>query len=139
MEKMNKHTKYSRTDGWRNTEQYRRMMELLDEYWLDDPSEAYVDAVFTFVNKDGQRRTAHVWWNNPSMAGWTQKAVDQKKNTLQRKFEMPRGIGEWDAEDKKVFYIELAKWKGKFYEHVTAEILKQRRRRNGQGQPAEED
>ena len=51
---------------------------------------------------------------------------------------MPRGIGEWDAEDKKLFYIELAKWKARFYEHVTKVIL-ERRRRNGEGQSAETD
>lgn len=117
-------------EGWRRSAAYLRLMDLLGTYWLDNPSEHFVGIKLAFISADGQHRDASLWWKHPG--GETHvspEAILQKKRYSERMWEMPGGLGEWTAEEKKLFYMRLKQVKRQFYQDITKEI-RERRQKN---------
>lgn len=52
-------------EDWSDTYQYRRILEVLDDYWLTEPTEAEVRVSFEFFKANGEHQTKHVLWRNP--------------------------------------------------------------------------
>lgn len=50
---------------WTNTWQYKRIMEILDDYWLTEPEEDFVQVDMDFI-KGGEFQTKRIAWiRNP--------------------------------------------------------------------------
>lgn len=59
-------------DSW----QYKRLMQILDDYWLTVPDEKRVEIRITFLKADGQTQEKTIIWNNPKYA---QKGQDYEE------------------------------------------------------------
>ena len=53
--------------NWRDSNQYKRILEILADYWLDEPDEAEVIVNMTFRKADGQEQAKRIVWRNPDM------------------------------------------------------------------------
>lgn len=51
---------------WKDSWQYKRILELLDEYWLTEPDELAVYVQLDFVKADGQNQGKAILWMNPN-------------------------------------------------------------------------
>lgn len=52
---------------WKNTYEYRRILEILDDYWLTEPEEKEVSVQMHFVKANGETQDKLITWQNPSM------------------------------------------------------------------------
>lgn len=51
---------------WRNTQEYKRILDILEDYWITEMYEDYVDVKIVFI-KGGEFQTKRVTWErNPS-------------------------------------------------------------------------
>lgn len=50
---------------WKNTVQYRRILEILDDYWLTEPEEDLVRIDMHFEKGD-ETQDKHIIWRRPS-------------------------------------------------------------------------
>lgn len=51
---------------WRNTQEYKRILDILEDYWITEMYEDYVDVKMVFI-KGGEFQTKRVTWErNPS-------------------------------------------------------------------------
>lgn len=48
-----------------NSVTYKRLMEILEDYWLTQPDEAHVRIDLTFVKGNGEVQVKHLYWDNP--------------------------------------------------------------------------
>lgn len=53
---------------WKNTPEYKRILEILDDYWLTEPEEEEVHVTMYFKKKDGQTQEKRVCWINRGKA-----------------------------------------------------------------------
>ena len=77
---------------WENTGHYQRILQILEDYWLTEPEEAYVAVDMEFLKSDGQYQRKRVVWWNPNM--------DSKKTSVMLK-ERHRKIQEAYEEIKR--------------------------------------
>ena len=54
---------------WKDEYIYKRLLEILDAYWLEEPDEAAVNIMLHFRHKDGQTQDKYLTWRNPNMQG----------------------------------------------------------------------
>ena len=47
---------------FKKTWQYKRILEILDDYWLSQPDEEYVEVKMYFRHKNGEEQTKHIIW-----------------------------------------------------------------------------
>lgn len=50
---------------FKDSYEYQRIMEILDDYWLTCPDELYVRVDFQFINLRGETQIKHIIWQNP--------------------------------------------------------------------------
>ena len=53
-------------NDWIRSNQYRRIQEILKDYWLSEPDEAEVTVCMTFRHSDGFVQNKHIVWRNPA-------------------------------------------------------------------------
>ena len=52
---------------WKVTYEYRRILEILDDYWLTEPNEESVGVTMLFIHSDGREQEKVVRWRNPNI------------------------------------------------------------------------
>ena len=52
-------------NNWKNTWQYKRIIEILEEYWLREPEEDYV-RVDMYFRKGNEEQAKCIQWTNPN-------------------------------------------------------------------------
>ena len=52
---------------WRRSNQYRRIQEILEDYWLSEPDEVEVVVCMNFIKADGQTQSKRIIWRNPNV------------------------------------------------------------------------
>ena len=57
----------SKTVDWENSYEYKRILEILDDYWLSEPEEVSVRVEMHFEHADGQKQDKVIEWHNPSL------------------------------------------------------------------------
>lgn len=55
-----------RRKHWKESYEYRRILEILDFYWLSQPNELKVRVSMDFVKADGQTQRKTLIWLNPN-------------------------------------------------------------------------
>lgn len=66
-EKMSKKIQFTREEKLRHW-QYHRILEILNDYWLDEPEETYVEVAMYFEKRRGEEtQTKHIRWGYPSI------------------------------------------------------------------------
>lgn len=48
----------------KNEWKYKRILEILDDYWLTEKDEEYVEVAMYFRKHDGQEQAKHITWLN---------------------------------------------------------------------------
>lgn len=66
--------------NWKKCSKYQRLMEILDDYWLSEPDEAYVSIDMEFLKSDGQYQRKHIVWWNPDMDSEKTDAMLKQKH-----------------------------------------------------------
>ena len=51
---------------WQNEYEYKRILEILADYWLTEPEEEYVSVNMYFRHTDGQEQWKSIHWINPN-------------------------------------------------------------------------
>ena len=54
--------------NWKNTVQYQRIVEILEDYWTSEPNEALVEIDMKFVHANGEWQSKTICWFNPNMS-----------------------------------------------------------------------
>ena len=52
---------------WKNTYEYKRILEILSDYWITEPDEKRVVVTMYFEKKDGQIQEKQITWINSDM------------------------------------------------------------------------
>lgn len=52
---------------WSDTDQYRRILEILDAYWLSEKNELKVRVRMDFIHADGSTQSKCIMWRNPDL------------------------------------------------------------------------
>ena len=52
---------------WKKSYQYKRIIEVLEAYWLSEPDEAFVCVQFDFIKANGEYQRKYIRWFNPNM------------------------------------------------------------------------
>lgn len=52
---------------WRDTQEFQRILEILDDYWLTEPDEASVVVDIQLLHKNGEYQSKHIVWDNPNI------------------------------------------------------------------------
>ena len=55
----------ARKKYWKDEYEYKRILEILDDYWLTDPNEEQVVVTMFFKNRNGDKQEKVVRWDNP--------------------------------------------------------------------------
>lgn len=50
---------------WRNSIQYQRIIEILEDYWLNEPNELKVRVTMDFIKATGEEQHKCITWINP--------------------------------------------------------------------------
>lgn len=58
--------KYSKRER-KNTSEYQRILEILDDYWLSEQDEYSVDVDMHFVHGNGEEQFKHIRWINDQL------------------------------------------------------------------------
>ncbi len=53
---------------WKNETAYRRILEILEDYWVTEPNEEYVVVHMYFKKSNGEEQTKKIVWDNPLLA-----------------------------------------------------------------------
>ncbi len=91
------------TSKWESTWQFQRILEVLHEYWLSCPDEAFVEVKMYFRNKDGEEQTKDIVWTSPYLLP-KQKAKSDTETYRTFRFEQYA----WSKEERRK-YTEWAK------------------------------
>lgn len=51
---------------WKNEYDYKRILEILDDYWLTEKDEEYVEVTVYFRHSNGQEQEKCIRWWNPN-------------------------------------------------------------------------
>lgn len=74
--------------NWKKCSKFQRLMEILDDYWLSEPDEAYVSIDMEFLKSDGQYQQKRiVWWNPNVDSDKTSAMLKQKYKDMQEAYE----------------------------------------------------
>lgn len=52
---------------WANSAQYKRILEILDAYWISEPNELKVRVSMDFIKANGEMQTKEIIWRNPNI------------------------------------------------------------------------
>lgn len=52
---------------WKDTWQYQRILEILEDYWLTEPDEKFVCVDLYFEHKNGMHQEKSICWTNPAI------------------------------------------------------------------------
>lgn len=52
--------------NWKKSYPYKRIQEILDDYWLSEPDELKVRVRMDFIKADGQTQSKCITWVNPN-------------------------------------------------------------------------
>jgi len=52
---------------WHNSNEYLRILEILDDYWLSNPDEAEVRVEMYFRHENGETQAKRIIWRNPNL------------------------------------------------------------------------
>lgn len=52
---------------WQNCNEYLRILEILDDYWISNPDEAEVRVEMYFRHGNGETQAKRIVWKNPNM------------------------------------------------------------------------
>ena len=77
--------------------EYKRILSILDEYWLTQPEEEYVEVQMYFRKSDGQEQRKTIIWN-PAEERRKQAEKDRARIERYWKFNHPKGETEWRKE-----------------------------------------
>lgn len=50
---------------WKNSNEYQRILEILEVYWLEEPEEMEVVVDMHFLKANGETQDKHIVWRNP--------------------------------------------------------------------------
>ena len=65
---------------WKLSNEYQRIQEILEDYWLTEPDEAEVTVCMTFRHCDGSIQNKRIVWKNPKLSKQQQyKGVQIRK------------------------------------------------------------
>ncbi|HCG58792.1 MAG TPA: hypothetical protein DEV97_02145 [Lachnospiraceae bacterium] len=53
---------------WKKSQQYKRIIEILEDYWTTEPNEAFVQIDMLFIKGNGETQTKSIAWANPDMS-----------------------------------------------------------------------
>lgn len=56
-----------KANDWKKSPHYRRILEILEDYWGDEPDEAWVEIDMKFVHANGEWQQKNITWFNPNM------------------------------------------------------------------------
>lgn len=80
--------------NWKKCSQFQRLMEILDDYWLSEPDEAYVSIDMEFMKSDGQYQQKRIVWWNPNMdSEKTSAMLKEKYRKMQEAYEEAKREG----------------------------------------------
>lgn len=51
---------------WNDENKYKRILEILSDYWLSEENEEYVEVQMYFRHRDGQEQEKRITWRNPN-------------------------------------------------------------------------
>lgn len=85
---------------WENTAQYKRIIEILHDYWLSEPDEFRVKVHMDFIKANGETQTKEIWWQNPDYECSNQKEPE----IINLADLMKKSSYEIYMEDKKRFF-----------------------------------
>lgn len=51
---------------WKESTEYQRVLEILNDYWIDEPEERQVTVCMTFRHCDGSVQNKRITWTNPA-------------------------------------------------------------------------
>ena len=81
-------------NNWKKCSQFQRLMEILDDYWLSEPDEAYVSIDMEFLKSDGQYQQKRIVWLNPNMdSEKTSTALKERRRRMQEAYEEAKRDG----------------------------------------------
>lgn len=52
--------------NWKSSNEYKRIQEILEDYWLNQPDEKRVTVCMTFEHFDGSVQSKRIVWTNPA-------------------------------------------------------------------------
>lgn len=52
---------------WRDTYEYQRILDILNDYWLTEKDEYEVKVTLQFTKADGQEQEKYIVWRNPDL------------------------------------------------------------------------
>ena len=52
---------------WKNDPIYQRVLEILQDYWIDEPEEALVKIEMFFEKANGEAQEKSITWKNPEL------------------------------------------------------------------------
>ena len=52
--------------NWKSSNEYQRIQEILEDYWLKEPDEKRVTVCMTFEHCDGSIQSKRIIWTNPA-------------------------------------------------------------------------
>ena len=87
---------------WKDEYVYKRLLEILDAYWLEEADEAAVNIMLHFRHKDGQTQDKYLTWRNPNMQGGVNWDISHHVRTARQLQEM--SIDDKLLEEIKTFY-----------------------------------
>ena len=58
---------YMKANDWKKSPHYRRILQILEDYWGDEPDEAYVEVHLKFAHANGEWQEKCITWFNPNM------------------------------------------------------------------------
>lgn len=87
---------------WKDEYVYKRLLEILDAYWLTEPNEAAVNIMLHFRHRDGQTQEKVLTWRNPNMQDGINWDISRHMRTARELCEMSED--ELLLEEIKKFY-----------------------------------
>lgn len=66
-EMISEYAKTTKASDWKNSYEYKRVLEILDDYWLSEPEEVSVRIEMHFEHADGLKQDKVIEWHNPSL------------------------------------------------------------------------
>lgn len=58
---------------WEKDYRYKRILEILHDYWLSEPDEFRVRVHMDFIKANGETQSKEIWWQNPNYECSNQK------------------------------------------------------------------
>ena len=68
----------SRRKGWKDCHEYKRVLQILSDYWGTEPDEAYVRIDMWFAHKNGEVQGKNIIWWNPNLSADVYETLRKK-------------------------------------------------------------